>query len=271
MVLLLAGLALRFAGTFAFFDWLAAAALIPCLAGVVVLVGGWRALRWAWPALAFLVFMIPLPFRVEVAVAHPLQRVATKASTYVLQTLGFMAFAEGNVIRMGEVRLNVVEACSGLSMLVIFFALSTAVTLLVNRPWYEKLVIIVSAVPIALMSNITRIVVTGIMHKTVGQEWADFVFHDLAGWLMMPLALGMLWVELRLLAWVFIPRDKRDVPVLSFSPTGKPLPGATPTNKAKDATAARPNILPGLGIQAAPRNDKKTSEARPNKGTVPLG
>src|SRR5206468_3303453 len=102
-------------GTYLFFDWLAAMALLPCVAGLVLLAAGWRALRWAWPAILFLGFMVPLPHRVEVALAHPLQRVATAASTYALQTLGFVAFSEGNVIRLGQVRIGVVEACSGLS------------------------------------------------------------------------------------------------------------------------------------------------------------
>jgi exosortase/archaeosortase family protein len=102
-----------------------------------------------------------------------------------------------------------VEACSGLSMLMIFFALSTAVALLIRRPWPERALLVASALPIAILSNIIRITVTGVLHKTAGSEVADLVFHDLAGWLMMPLALGMLWTELRLLNWVFplrIPR-----------------------------------------------------------------
>jgi exosortase len=219
--LLLAGLALRFAGTYLFFDWFSAMALLPCLAGLVVLSGGWHALRWAWPAIAFLGFMVPLPHRLEVALAHPLQRLATLVSTYVLQTLGFTAFAEGNVIRLGQVRIGVVEACSGLSMLVSFFALATAVSLLIRRPPLEKLLIVLSALPIALIANILRITVTGILHKTVGSAVADYVFHDLAGWLMMPLALGLLWLELRLLAWVLVPAPSEKQPTLAF-PWGNP-------------------------------------------------
>jgi exosortase len=162
---------------------------------------------------------VPLPYTLEVALAHPLQRVATLASTYALQTLGFVAFSEGNVIRLGQVRIGVVEACSGLSMLVIFFALATAVSLLIDRSWPEKIFLVLSAVPIALLCNITRITVTGILHKTVGSELADYVFHDLAGWLMMPLALGLLWVELRLLVWVLpaVPPEE-DTPVLALGP-----------------------------------------------------
>jgi hypothetical protein len=54
------------------------------------------------------------------------------------------------------------------------------------------------------------------MHKTVGSEWADYVFHNLAGWLMMPMALVFLWVEIRLLAWVLVPRPKREDTYAAF-------------------------------------------------------
>ena len=64
---------------------------------------------------------------------------ATTASTYLLQTLGFMAFAEGNVIQLNEARIGVVEACSGLSMLITFFALSTAAALVVKRPLLDRI------------------------------------------------------------------------------------------------------------------------------------
>jgi exosortase len=220
---LLAGLGLAAAGTYVYFDWLNCLSLVLCLAGLVVALGGRAALAWAWPAVAFLLFMLPLPFRLEVALAHPLQRVATLVSTYALQTLGFAAFSEGNFIRMGEVRLGVVEACSGLSMLVIFFALSTAVAILIRRPWPDRLLLVASAVPIAILSNVIRIVATGVLHKVADRHLADYVFHDLAGWLMMPLALGMLWAELRLLSWVLVPRPARRPALFPF---GTPNPAA---------------------------------------------
>jgi exosortase len=163
------------------------------------LLGGWKAFAWAWPAIGFLFFMIPLPFSLENALANPLRRVATSCSTYFLQTLGFPAFAEGNVIRLNEVRIGVVEACNGLSMLMVFFALATAVALVIQRPLADRLTLVVSAVPIALIANVLRITITGILHKTTSSAVADTFFHDFAGWLMMPLALGLLWLELKYL------------------------------------------------------------------------
>jgi exosortase/archaeosortase family protein len=100
--------------------------------------------------------------------------------------------------------MGVVEQCSGLRMLTIFVALSVAITLVTQRPLWERIVIVVSAVPIALAVNIVRITVTGILHLTVGQELADKVFHDLAGWVMMPMALGMMYVEFQLLSHMII-------------------------------------------------------------------
>ncbi len=212
---LLAGLALRLIGVYVYLDWLDAIAIIPCMAGLVLLSRGWPVLRWTMPAIAFLFFMVPLPFKLETALAGPLQRFATATSTYALQTLGLPALAEGNVIILDEVEMGIVEACSGLRMLMVFFALSTAVFLLVDRPLGQRIAILLSAVPIALAANVIRITATGVLHETVGSEIANVVFHDLAGWLMMPLGLALLAVELWMLKRLFpAPAPVRPAPVL---------------------------------------------------------
>src|SRR5262249_14513643 len=153
------------------------AALLPCLAGLCILVGGWNGWRWAWPAVLFLCFMMPLPFSLETALALPLQRVATVASTFVLLTLGLGAFSQRNVIHRGEHRIGIVEACNGLSMLVVFFALATAVVLVFPLSWLEKAVVVLSAIPIALLANITRIVVTALLYQVASSEVAQTFFH----------------------------------------------------------------------------------------------
>jgi exosortase len=199
--LLVVGMAGLLLGQRYFFGWVEAASLLPCLAALSLMVGGWTVLRWALPSIGFLLFMIPLPYRAEVALGYPLQRIATLASTYVLQTLGMPALAEGNVILMsGHTRIGVAEACNGLGMLLMFLAYSTAASLVIRRPAFDRILVILSAVPIAIAANVTRIVVTGALQVTVGKELAGIVYHDLAGWLMMPLALATLWAELWLLA-----------------------------------------------------------------------
>jgi len=197
--LLAIALGLRLVGTYYHFIWFDAVSVLPCLAALCLLLGGTRTLGWAWPAIAFLLFMIPLPYQVAVAMAGPLQHIATTASTFLLQTLGMPAVAEGNVILLNEASLGIVEACSGLRMLVVFFALSTAVALVARRPFWERVFLVFSAIPIALFTNVVRITATGVAYETVGGETGQFIFHDLAGWLMMPLALALLGIELQFL------------------------------------------------------------------------
>jgi exosortase len=268
------GLLLRFAGIYLYNEWLAGVALLPCLAGLCVLLGGRALLQWAWPGVAFLIFMVPLPYRVEVALAGPLRRIATIGSTYALQTLGFMSFSEGNYVRMGPTMaesLDIAEACSGLSMLLVFFAIATAVIMLIQARWYEKVLIFVSAVPIAVLANIVRLTATGIVLKASGPEWSNY-FHDSiwAALLMIALALGLLWIELRALAWIFVPRVAEDATVAPLAAPAKPaepaapspVPSAPSTNikKAPAAAAAETRkILPGLGLAVGSRPDNKKS------------
>jgi hypothetical protein len=98
LALVFLGFCMRLAGTYIYFPWLEEASLLPCLFGGCLLLVGWNALRWAWPALTFLLFMIPLPFQIESALAHPLQRVATIACAASLELLGFQATAEGKIV-----------------------------------------------------------------------------------------------------------------------------------------------------------------------------
>ncbi|HTU25173.1 MAG TPA: exosortase [Pirellulales bacterium] len=182
---------------------------VPAILGVFLLVGGWKLLIWSGAPLLFLMFMFPLPSFLDASLLGTLQRWATDWSTYCLQTLGIAAVNESNRIALGEVNLDIVEACSGLRMLTIFGAIAVAITMITDRPWWEKMIIVVSSVPIAVAVNIIRITTTGIMYVTpwVGPELADRVFHNMYGWFMMPVALGLLYVEFQVLSHLFVEED----------------------------------------------------------------
>lgn len=225
--LLLAAL-MRVAGAAIYLDWLEAISLLPALAGAVLLVWGWGGLAKTWGAVAFLFFMVPLPFRAETALSHPLQRLATKSSTFLLQMIGFPAFAEGNVIVLNESRIGVVEACNGLGMLILFFALAVGMAMLVNRPLLDRLLIVLSAAPIAVLSNTLRISFTAIVHDKMGPEYGEALGHN-QGWIMMPLALLMLWAEIKLLDWVLI--EEEDEPE---APLGLLGPAADKSQQKKE-------------------------------------
>jgi exosortase len=264
LLLLAAGLGLRLAGTYYYFVWLDPISLVPCVAGLTLLLGGRAAWRWAWPAVLFLTFMIPLPYRLANSLSGPLQRLATVTSTFVMQTFGLPALAEGNVILVNDHEINIVEACSGLRMLVVFFALSTAVGLIIRRHWIDKVIILASAVPIALASNVFRVTATGVMYEAGYSEMANAFFHDAAGWLMMPVGLGLLWVELKVLSHLFL-----DLPApLPRGPAARRTPAprapAEPRSR-RPAASPRPTAGPRQNPPPARRRDPEPRAAEPRE------
>jgi len=210
LLLLLFGAAMRVASSYYYYDLLDPLSLLPTVAGIVLFLGGWHAFHWAWPAVVYLIFMIPLPGIFAGALSGNLQVIATNAAVYVLQMIGMPASAKGNVILMPTGPLEVAQACSGLRMLIVFFATSTAVAFLAERKLWEKVIVLLSAVPIAIISNVIRIVATGMAQEWFGKDYALDKFHDQAGFVMMPLALVFLWLELTLLDLLVAERPSGD-------------------------------------------------------------
>jgi exosortase len=212
LLLIAVGIVMHVGGGAVNQDWIEAASLLPSLAGLAVIARGWAILRPTWAPIAFLVFMIPLPYRVELQLGGPLQRLATHASAILLQVAGLPALEEGNTITLGHATIGIVEACNGLSLLTFFFAISAGLVLCVRRPWLERSLIIAGAIPIALIANIARITATGLLVEGVGHGIAGIEFHDLTGYLMMPFALVLLYAEDALLLGLFQDGATRTAP-----------------------------------------------------------
>jgi len=185
-------------------EWMQAAGLTFALMGVVVtFCNGFKGLLWAAPALMFLPLAFELPTRVEQTVSNKLQMVATKAGNVVFQTFGLPSYAEGNTIIIEDTQLGVEKACSGLSMLLAFVAFSLAVAVLADkRPWIDRSLVLAAAIPIAIICNILRVVVTGLVYYWGWKNLGDKIVHDLAGWLMMPLALAFCWLIFKSIDWL---------------------------------------------------------------------
>lgn len=201
--------------------------LLPLCLGLAIAAGGMAAATWVWPSIGYLIFMLPLPFQLEVALRHPLRQFATVVSTYLLQTMGLPAYSEGHSVLVNEVKLDIVEACSGLSMLMIFFALSIAVALLSDRPLWQRGMIILSAVPIALVSNIGRILVQGLLHVYGYHDAATWFHDDGSAWFMMGLALLLMMFELWYLDRLFIVDLKQPMEFGLAGKSGKSGEGRT--------------------------------------------
>ncbi|NLX04026.1 MAG: exosortase/archaeosortase family protein [Phycisphaerae bacterium] len=167
--------------------------LVLSLAGLVLLVAGrqafWRA-RWI---LLFLFLMVPLPGKIHNLISGPLQSYATAGAVFLLELFGMSVARDGNIITLnGSTELAVAEACSGLRMLTAFVVVAAVLAYFVNRPPWQKAVLVVSSVPIAIACNIIRLVITAELYLLTSSEVAEKFFHDFAGLTMMPMAVLML-------------------------------------------------------------------------------
>ena len=191
LALIATSIGIRIFGARYYVDAIDGWSILCWIVGVVWFLGGWRVLWWGSPSIAFLWFAIPLPWRVERWLSLPLQRIATKVSCWGLQCLGQPAWYEGNTICINDYRLEVEQACSGLRIFVGIVALAFVYIVLVRRSWWERILLLVSVVPIALVANATRIIVTGLLNQYVSGEAAHRFTHDISGYVMIPFAAGL--------------------------------------------------------------------------------
>jgi exosortase len=150
--------------------------------------------------LAFLLFMIPLPAIFLNTITLPLQLLATQVSTFALQLVHLPVYREGNIIYLPHATLEVAEACSGLRSLVSLLALAVVLAYITQRRLSTRWLLVLSALPIALVANAFRIWATGVLAYRYGTQAAEGFYHTFAGWLVFVVALGLLLGEGGLLA-----------------------------------------------------------------------
>lgn len=195
------------------------------LAGAVLLIGGWRLLQWAAPSIIFLWFMVPIPYSAERWLSVPLQHLASQLSAATLLCLKQPAVAEGNTILLGEHRLFVEEACSGLRIFVGILALAFAFVLFSKWRWWQKALVLAAVFPVAIIANVTRIVVTALLQELASSEAAHKFSHDLAGFVMIPFAAALFWLFLVYLGRLFPETEEVSLPSLATAPAGRWTPG----------------------------------------------
>ena len=174
------------------------------IGAVVLFLFGWKISKKFIPVFLFMFLMLPSPKRIETFLATPLQVWATVSSVFCLESLGFSVFREGNVININGRLVAVAEACNGLRMLTAFMVVSGLVALTTNRKWPEKLIILLSSIPIALACNTLRLTITAIAFTRLDTERWEKTFHDFGGFAMMPVAVLIIVLELRLFSHIVI-------------------------------------------------------------------
>ncbi len=210
LLIIVAG-AIRFAGAWYYLEALQGWSIPVWITGYIWTFFGRQAIRWALPAVAFLFFMVPIPYSIENMLSRPLQLISTQMSLFVLQCLGQPAVAEGTTILLGENTLEVEQACSGMRIFFGIAALAYAFMILYKRPMWTRLMLLVAVLPIALLANSMRIVVTGLLYQMGLSETAKHISHDMAGWFMIPLAAAIFALCLLYLDKLFPPIRSMDV------------------------------------------------------------
>lgn len=178
--------------------------MIAVLGAIVLFLGGWRLIKYTWLPIAFLVFAVPLPERFYKELTIPMRQWAATVASGLLNLVPHLqASASGVVIdvfykgKALEPALDVAEACSGMRLLMAFLALGVAMAYLHYRPMWQRVVLLASTVPIAILCNIVRVTVTGFIYVLIHPKYAQGIYHDMLGLAMLPLAFGLYG----LLAW----------------------------------------------------------------------
>jgi exosortase len=182
--------------------WHAGAVLV--VLGGLLSVLGTGFLRRFLPAFVVLAFMVPVPGLVREKIALPLQTVTAQATQVMLDILGVDAARTGNVLVINEVRVAIAEACNGLRMVFALTLVSFAFAY--GTPLREsvRVVIIVLSPVSAILCNVVRLVPTVWMYGRFEADTAE-TFHDVTGWIMLPLAFLLLLGIIRALRWALIP------------------------------------------------------------------
>ena len=156
---------------------------------------GWAILRLTSLPVAFLIFMVPLPYIVYDSLAFPLKLLVTKASVTVLKILSIPVVSEGNIIMFPQTVLEVADACSGLRSLMSLVTLAVALAFLSQKTAIKRTILIISAVPIAIVTNMIRVIVTGVLANRYGAAVAEGFFHEFAGMAIFAMAMIILFAE----------------------------------------------------------------------------
>jgi exosortase len=202
---------LLLAGTLGAELFVARVSFVAALAGLTLYFGGWAWLALLAFPIGIFLLAIPIPEIIFNQVAFPLQLLASDYATRVINALGIPALREGNVIELAQMKLQVVEACSGIRSLMSLSTLAVTYAAFAESRWWRRVLLVASVIPIAIISNAARVAGTGVMAYYKGAEAAEGFQHAFSGWIVFVVALAMLMAVARLLMFAsrFLPEKYR--------------------------------------------------------------
>jgi exosortase len=184
-------------------DHMSDLSILVLLLGAVLFVFGWQHMKILWVPIGYLACAIPMPGPLYVKLTTPMQNIAAQLGVWLLPLFGGEGRRTGTIIEVfhgsGVTQLNVEEACSGMRMLVAFFAVAVALAYSTSRPMWQKVFLAACALPIAIFCNAMRVTLTGILAARWGEQWAKGSAHAYFGLLML---IPALFMQLGI-AWIF--------------------------------------------------------------------
>ena len=195
ILLILFALLVLFAGVAAQEYFSKRCSFVFLLAGIILFQFGWQWLKSLALPVIFLFFMIPLPYIVYDAMAFPLKLFVAKFSVISLKLMGVVVWREGNIIMFPQTVLEVADACSGLRSLMSLLALGVALAVFSQDKMSRRVVLVLLTVPIAIFTNMARVIGTGFLAQYYGAAAAEGFFHEFAGMGVFVLAMVMLFAS----------------------------------------------------------------------------
>ena len=165
-------------------DRIVSGAVIIWVGGMLLTSFGWSRGKHLWPPVVHLAFMIPLPLFLYWKVSLVLQGVSSELGVEVIRMMGIPVFLDGNIIDLGEFQLHVAEACSGLRYLFPIMSFTYIFAVLYQGSIWHKAVLLLAAIPIAVLMNSVRIGIIGIVVNSFGIEHAEGFMHYFEGWVV---------------------------------------------------------------------------------------
>lgn len=240
------------------------------LVGLVLCYGGVSLLRVSWLPIAFLLFAIPLPYFIDSQISWRLQLLSSSMGVGLLRALGYAVYLEGNVIDLGNYKLQVVEACSGLRYLYPLLSLSFLMAYIYPARMVWRVLVFLSAIPITVLTNSARIAMVGVLVARWGNGMADGFLHYFEGWVIFLVCQLVLMAEI----WV-IERFTRKRSFMEVQQQIPLPPVATPTGVfsarwSRPLVAALVLLVAGWAVALAVGGREEVRPLRANLATFPL-
>ena len=217
------------------------------LLGLMLVVFGTGTFLMLAPLALLLLLTIPLPYILQTMLTVKLQLVSTEIGVAAIRLLGIPVFVEGNIIDLGQYKLHVAEACSGLRYLLPLTCISFIFGYLYKAPYWKRAIVVASAAPITLLINGFRIAVVAVLVDNFGLQMADGFMHQLEGWVVFFLGGLLLGIEVLILER-FRLKDLQIGSILDSPSDGPNATHASTQPLSLGASAASAIVVCGVGV-----------------------